>query len=421
MRLVWTSIVPLLLASWAAGQGPPATETLRETNTCVSCHATLGGELGAPAVGVEAGAHGLRTLSCAGCHGGDPTQEDPGKAMDPRQGFVGRPPPRAIPRFCGKCHSDPVFMKRFNPSLRVDQEAEYFTSVHGRRLKEGDMKVATCISCHGHHGILPVKNPNARVFPTRVAQTCGACHANADYMRPYSIPTDQMAQYNRSVHADALLKKQDLSAPTCNDCHGNHGAAPPGVESIANVCGTCHVRQADFFRGSPHQEPFETMKIAGCVTCHGNHQVEGATDTLLGVGKQAVCIRCHVPGDRGYQAAEKMRASIDRLSDGVGQARLILGRAASAGMEVSRPLFELKGAESDLVHARVVVHSFSAGRLEQVVAPGLEIARKAQQEGQDALHEFDVRRLGLGASLVVILLAVIGIYQKVRQMEARGQ
>src|SRR6266540_7241295 len=32
---------------------------------------------------------------------------------------------------CGRCHSDAQFMKRYNPALRVDQVAEYATSVHG--------------------------------------------------------------------------------------------------------------------------------------------------------------------------------------------------------------------------------------------------------------------------------------------------
>ena len=39
-------------------------------------------------------------------------------------------------------------MKRYNPALRVDQEAEYVTSVHGRKIAQGDQKPATCISCH---------------------------------------------------------------------------------------------------------------------------------------------------------------------------------------------------------------------------------------------------------------------------------
>ena len=86
--------------------------------------------------------------------------------------------------------------------------------------------------------------------------TCGGCHSNPDTMKPYGIPTDQASKYLQSVHANALLKKQDLSAPTCNDCHGNHGAAPPGVASVENVCSNCHAFQAQLFDASPHKQAF---------------------------------------------------------------------------------------------------------------------------------------------------------------------
>src|SRR5207244_221074 len=97
-------------------------------------------------------------------------------------------------------------------------------------------------------------------------------------------------KYLRSVHAEALLKKQDLSAPTCNDCHGNHGAAPPGTASVGNVCGTCHARQAELFNMSPHQAVFDALAIPQCLACHGNHEVRHPTDAWLGVEPNAVCV-----------------------------------------------------------------------------------------------------------------------------------
>ena len=56
-------------------------------------------------------------------------------------------------------------MKHFNPSERVDQLAEYRTSGHGKTLLRGDESVATCVSCHGAHGILPVKDSGRRSTP----------------------------------------------------------------------------------------------------------------------------------------------------------------------------------------------------------------------------------------------------------------
>src|SRR6266542_3714522 len=201
---------------------------------------------------VFATAFAQKKSSCNECHGGDPNADAKEAAKDPRKGYLGRPKTLDIPAYCGKCHSDANLMKRFNPSLRVDQEREYYTSVHGKLLKSGETRVATCISCHSVHGIRAITDPLSSVYPSNVAETCSKCHASADYMRGFKIPSDQFDNYKKSVHAKALYDKQDLSAPTCNDCHGNHGATPPGIASVANVCGQCHARQAELFQTSPH-------------------------------------------------------------------------------------------------------------------------------------------------------------------------
>jgi nitrate/TMAO reductase-like tetraheme cytochrome c subunit len=199
--------IPLLLSQTlsTAGQDTRAAASGAASgkNSCVECHSLMGDELAAPIAAIQDDVHAKRGLSCADCHGGDPQQDDPEQSMNPQKGFVGTPKSGDVARFCGKCHSDADFMKKFTPSLRVDQEAEYHTSVHGKLVKQGDQKPATCISCHGFHGVKAVSDPNAPVYPLNVAQTCGRCHGNVDYMKGYSIATDQLQQYSNSVHAEA--------------------------------------------------------------------------------------------------------------------------------------------------------------------------------------------------------------------------
>lgn len=417
--------VLILLSFWicwpvqCAAYAQAGTGQLKKPDTCVTCHRDLGGDFEAAVIALENDIHGRRGFSCVDCHGGDSTQKDPKRSMDPRLGFVGKPRPAAIPEFCGKCHSNADLIKKYNPRQRVDQEAEYLTSVHGKLLKRGDEKVATCISCHGYHGIRPVSDAGSGVYPTNVAQTCGRCHASAEYMKPYGIPHDQFDKYHASVHAAALLKRNDLSAPTCSDCHGNHGAIPPGVASVANVCGSCHTRQAELFRKSPHQAAFQAMQLGECLACHENHAVRRPTDEMLGTGTQSACVTCHSEGDAGYEAARAMRQMLDELIAQIDQAQTSVERAARAGMEVSRPQFELGDARDSLVNGRVVIHHFSPSELKTALASGLETTRRVHQAGQQALAELHFRRKGLAASLVVILLAVVSIYLKIRQIERR--
>jgi len=393
------------------------TNTSAPENSCVKCHAEVGDELAVPIEQVQNDVHGRRGLSCANCHGGNPNDDDHDRSMDPRNGFIGTPNPRQVQSFCGKCHSNAELMRQYNPAIRVDQETEYATSVHGKKIAQGDKKAATCVSCHGYHGVKSVKDSNAPVFATHVAETCGQCHANAEYMKQYGIPTDQLQKYGYSVHAEALFKKQDLFAPTCNDCHGNHGAVPPGITAVANVCGICHARQSELFSGSPHKSAFDTLGVSECVACHGNHEIRHPSDESIGTTSQSLCVKCHDSGEPGFLAADSMHQRIRELDGKIGEAEQVLGQAARAGMEVSRPRFELTSARDGLINARVVIHSFNPEALDKVIAPSLAVAEKAKRSGEDALDELQFRRKGLAVSLFIIALAVVSIYLKIRQIE----
>jgi predicted CXXCH cytochrome family protein len=392
----------------------------QKKNSCIDCHAQLADpRLSTPVKLFENDTHRARGLSCNDCHGGDPNADTSEAAKDPRKGFLGKPRTVDIPAYCGKCHSDANLMKRFNPSLRVDQESEYYSSVHGRLLKTGEQKVATCISCHTVHGIRAISDPLSSVYPLNVADTCAKCHGNADYMNAFKIASDQVTKFKTSVHAKALYEKQDLSAPTCNDCHGNHGAAPPGIASVANVCGQCHARQADLFQTSPHKAAFDQQGLAECITCHSNHDIATPTDQLIGTEQGALCTNCHQTGDKGFVAAGHMRSRIGELIASIDKSREILSVAERKGMEVSKPKFELKGATDALTHARVLIHSSSTAEVDKVVMPGLEVANKGYQAGLDALSELSFRRKGLAVSLVFIGFLALLVYLKIRQIESR--
>ena len=387
---------------------------------CIECHVKLDDpRLSAPAKLFENDIHRGRGLSCNDCHGGDPSATTSEAAKDPGKGYLGKPRALDIPAYCGKCHSDANLMKRFNPSLRVDQESEYYTSVHGKLLKTGEQRVATCISCHTVHGIRAINDPLSSVYPLNVADTCAKCHGSSDYMQGLKIPTDQVVKFKTSVHAKALYQKQDLSAPTCNDCHGNHGAAPPGIASVANVCGQCHARQADLFQTSPHKAAFDQQGLAECLTCHSNHDIATPTDQMIGTEQGALCINCHQSGDKGFVAAGHMRSRIDQLIASIDKSNEILSLAERKGMEVSKPKFELKGATDALTHARVLIHSSSIAEVDKIVGPGLEVATKGHQAGLDALSELSFRRKGLAVSLVFIIFLAVLVFLKIRQIESR--
>ena len=396
------------------------TSAQESSSSCISCHAGLEKRLSDPVTLFDHDIHRSKGLSCNDCHGGNPAKSDMAGAKDKMYGYVGKPTAQQIPAFCGKCHSDANLMKKFNPSLRVDQVQEYFTSVHGHRLQGGDQKVATCISCHGVHGIRAPDDPQSTVFPMNVAETCGKCHGDAERMSEYGIAHDQYDKYKTSVHATALYEKHDLSAPTCNDCHGNHGAVPPGISSVANVCGQCHARQADLFRNGPHKEPFDKLQKGECLRCHSNHDILPPTDQMASVGPGSVCTSCH-NNDKGFAAAQRIGTGLTGLSGKIADANDILGRAERAGMEVSRPKFDLQEASDGLTQARVLTHSSSPDEVEKAIGPAMDVASKSYNAGDGAFSELRYRRKGLAVSLVFILFLALLVYLKIRQIESHPQ
>jgi hypothetical protein len=412
----------LVLAALAVWAGVALAQPKPQGESCVACHLETGDErLVKPVKAFDGDIHKAKGFGCVACHGGDARAAGM-EAMDPAKGYIGKPGRRQTIQVCGRCHSDARFMKQYNPSLRVDQVAEYATSVHGRRLRElDDPKVAMCASCHVAHSIKPKSDPASSIHPLRVAETCGACHADAKHMAGYKIPTDQLEKYRHSIHWTTMSVKGDLSAPTCNSCHGNHGAAPPGISWVGNVCGQCHTVMAALFAKSVHARVFAQMGAPGCATCHANHDIQPASAEMVGLGDKAICAQCHTADDKGGRTAKEVRTLLDSLRAQHQKAGAILDRAEHAGMEVSQARFDLNGANDALVKARAAVHAFSLEAVKKEAEAGLAIGAKAQARGERALEELQFRRKGLGVSLAIILVLIAGLVLKIRQFERRQQ
>ena len=402
-------------------QAPPPA-----ANNCVTCHASQTDQrLATPAaLFTPPDVHRESGFACVDCHGGDAASADAARAHAPARGFKGKPAGQALVDTCARCHSDATVMRRYAPRQRIDQATEYASSVHGQQLAKGDHKVATCVSCHRAHGIRRVNDAKSPVFPTNVANTCAACHSDATRMAGYKmadggdLPTQQFADYQRSVHYQALTKGNDLSAPTCNDCHGNHGAAPPGVGAVTNVCGTCHAVFAQRFAASVHQPIFDK----GCVECHSNHAVVKPSEQMLSAAAPGVCAPCHSAGDtsdKGTAAADAMRTGIDRLKKSIDDSGARIDRIKNAGIDVSDEQLALREAGTKLTLARTEMHGFDVPRVEAVLADGMKVLDAVDQAGQNGIAELRFRRRGLAASLVAILIFVVALGFKIRQIDRR--
>ncbi|MDH5590150.1 MAG: TerB family tellurite resistance protein, partial [Gemmatimonadota bacterium] len=277
----------------------------------------------------------------------------------------------------------------------------------------------TCVDCHPAHRILPPSNPASTVYAANVPETCGRCHADPDHMAGRDVATDQVDKYYGSVHGKLLTEDEDLSAPVCNDCHGNHGAAPPGLTSVRNVCGQCHSVMGDYFDQSGHVEIFRENGLPGCATCHDHHAIQPVDEASLGDRSVEVCMRCHEEGDSAGSAFDTMAGVLDSLEWEVSEAEGILLDAEDRGMEVSQALFELEDVTNAQTHARSAIHTFKVDPVRTEAQAGFVITDRARDRGVAALAEYDFRRMGLGLAAGIILLLVMTLLFKIREADAR--
>jgi len=109
--------------------------------------------------------------TCVTCHGGGDPHGIRTQSRWPRADKVA---------LCSSCHADAARMRRYGPD--ADAVPSYRESFHGKALlRYGNLKVAICTDCHGHHGVLSPEDPAAPTNRTHAAATCGqaGCHVGA--------------------------------------------------------------------------------------------------------------------------------------------------------------------------------------------------------------------------------------------------
>jgi cytochrome b subunit of formate dehydrogenase len=271
--------------------------TLRAQGDCLDCHGSVDnvGEesLVVDAAGYEATVHGAAGISCLDCHAGK--ADYPHEADSPASA-------------CADCHSD--------------ASEALATSIHGR-LSEAGGRTPTCASCHGPvHRLKAADDLASPVHPTRLAETCGACHADPELASASGFKLVQpIAAYTGSVHARAVARGDH--AATCSACHGSHDILPAADRQsrvhptrVSSTCGECHGAVTAVFDESVHGK----ASLRGisdsptCIDCHGEHGILGPADKGSPVYAtnlpRMTCGRCH--GD--LRVTEKFGMKADALS-----------------------------------------------------------------------------------------------------------
>jgi len=400
------TLLILLLLAWAV---PAAAQ---EKPSCVThCHGTEGKAF-------EQCVHEGQ-LSCVDCHGGNPAaQRDEKASHDPAKGYIGKPPRERIPELCGSCHSDALRMHPY--ALKTDQLAHYRYSQHGKALAGGDTAVAVCTDCHNSHGILPADDPRAPTSRHNQPKTCGKCHTDELLMKRHGLPWDSVARFRDSVHGRSL-KEGTRGAPSCSDCHGSHGATPPGVDQIVHVCGECHANTAEHFLRGPHKDAKEMecaachpeqkgpeYRRAGCASCHGAHAIHQPGDWLYEGDEVGRCGHCHRTDDAATKLAAVIRDGRKQLRESMAKTRGDLRRAKQRGLFLEHEKTYLLDSERTLVFLQPLAHTMDEATLKKHLDDGLKRQERVRERIAKRTTVLRDRRILLfGFAFLVALLAFL--------------
>ena len=397
--------LPLLARPAVAAPGQPGESVLTAASgRCGVCHPK-------DRVAFEKSPHASEELHCTSCHGGDDKAADE-KSAHSGNGWRGKISRQELPALCASCHSVPKLMQPYD--LPVDQYALYQTSAHGRKLREGDMKVAICTDCHGTHEILGPADPMSRVYVTNIPRTCGHCHGDSTLVRERGLK-NVYREYLSSVHAKQLFDAGNLGAPTCVSCHGVHGAAPADIADVNKVCGRCHTPERRYFLSGPHASGMSRANLGECSSCHGAHAIEASnTDRLA-----SSCVSCHDKGGPEAKLGEDLLAGYHSAAHEIEEAAKWVEKADAVPLATDDFKARVEEARTYLREAMTAAHAVRP----DVMASYTVRARSTGAEVSDEI-EHEIRNISVEKLALVVfwfyVIVTIGILRRFRDRPRAG-
>ena len=110
-------------------------------------------------------------------------------------------------------------------------------------------------------------------------ELCLSCHLNNPSVESKFAKT--LLNFEKSVHGAAIMKGKS-GAAGCVDCHGVHDLTKTtnpnsriNHKNVPNVCGKCHVSIAQEYKSSIHGVALAkgSVDVPACTYCHGEHNI----------------------------------------------------------------------------------------------------------------------------------------------------
>ncbi|MBV6511376.1 MAG: hypothetical protein FMNOHCHN_00856 [Ignavibacteriaceae bacterium] len=210
---------------------------------------------------------------------------------------------------CVKCHAE--------------QDAEFKHSAHYRSIEKGVKAFNDCQSCHATPITLSSMNGDTLATKRAEEKLCLSCHLDAPEVRSqFSTSQAFIKAYDNSVHGKALMKG-NAKAAGCVDCHGAHDinkgtdpTSPVAKKNIPETCGKCHGDILKEFNESSHGLAVAKGNVDApvCTDCHGEHNILDTKDPKAPVAFQNVSAQVCAPCHNSVKLSDKYGISANRFA-----------------------------------------------------------------------------------------------------------
>lgn len=250
--------------------------TLTETNeSCIECH-----DEDQVKKNLSGSVH--NSLSCSNCHGYVINHLDD-HSEKPKDGKLAD---------CYLCHASIA--------------EEHRESIHGISISLGINEAAQCWDCHGSHSVSPINSDSSKVTAINMVRTCGKCHDNSDFIKKHDLSIKQPAKmYANSIHGK-LVVGGSKEAPNCSTCHGIHdiknriqeGSKISGV-NVPSTCEKCHKEITQEYKESIHWIGVKKgiREAPTCNDCHSEHGIQAISTEEkrheMKLIQEKTCLHCH--------------------------------------------------------------------------------------------------------------------------------
>ena len=358
---------------------------IADSTGCFLCHSEVRSKY-------KLSIHYSENVLCSDCHGGNETALDIKKAHSGN--FRGKFTKMDVIEVCSKCHSSAEKMAPYG--IPFDQKELYMMSAHGKLLLR-NKNVPVCSDCHGYHEVYKSQDKESSVNRLKVPYLCGNCHK------------DEFEDYAQSIHFE-YVKKGNGNSPTCVDCHGSHGAYPPGFRDIDKICGKCHIQARENFLKSPHYKPFIEMGLKECEACHDNHKVKQAGITLWD-GK---CTSCHNEKEEAFKVKEEIKSLLIETENAYKFAEEWISKIEKIPLETEDLINRLKDARRGIEDEKGVLHTLDVERIKEIINQYKGVYDDVAHEAINKYKLFQTRYLLIPVLwfLIIVTIFLIQEYRK---------